>query len=329
MLAGSAAATALASNSTFPAMARSTPRSVRKLRISSAKRAFPSASSITCRASASGKASTPSRVWIRRLISPAGSGSSRSVDTSRLPRQAGSCSGRRVWRTRRCCFASPSTILPRTSCDTLSIQWRSSISNTVCERRQRATSRLCSRSRVRDAVETDKRALRRFQSEKIEQEAEIFCRLQPERVQPDPELPRDFGLGFAHLDLEGAAHDFDEGQERGLLPVGRTVSCQDESLLLADAPSKLIEKPRLAHARLSHDVDHTQLTARLGERALKHVQLPPAPDIGAEALPKGRIEPGRAAPDRFEPIDPLRPRLAFDRVFPCKCHLDQTLHEPL
>ena len=57
-LAGSAAATALASKANLPTAAPSMPRSVRKVMISSANSGLPSAFSVTCRASASGKAST-------------------------------------------------------------------------------------------------------------------------------------------------------------------------------------------------------------------------------------------------------------------------------
>ena len=94
--AGKAAATALASNSMLPATVRSTPRSAQKLRISSAKSALPSAFSVTSCTNASGKASTPSRAWINRLMSPVGSGSSRSAVPAGLSNQGGAYSGRRV-----------------------------------------------------------------------------------------------------------------------------------------------------------------------------------------------------------------------------------------
>lgn len=52
---------ALVSNFTPCPMARNTPRSVRKVAISSAKSGLPSTLSVTCRATASGRMSTPSR----------------------------------------------------------------------------------------------------------------------------------------------------------------------------------------------------------------------------------------------------------------------------
>ena len=80
-LTGSAVATASWSNSTFLSPARRTPRSVRKLTISSANRGFPSDLSMTRCARASGRTSTSSRAWISCRISLADSGSNPSPVT--------------------------------------------------------------------------------------------------------------------------------------------------------------------------------------------------------------------------------------------------------
>jgi hypothetical protein len=75
--------------SSLPVLVRTRPRSVRKLTISSANSGLPSAFSTTCHASASGRASTPSRARIRRRMSPVGSGSKGNLETSVSASQGG------------------------------------------------------------------------------------------------------------------------------------------------------------------------------------------------------------------------------------------------
>ena len=315
-LAGSAAATALASKSNLPAAVRSMPRSVRKLTISSANSGLPSAFSVTCRASASGKASTPSRACTKWRMSPVGSGSRGNLVTIARSSQGGAYSGRRVVRSRSLSFASLSMILPSNSSDTLSIQCKSSITMTTGERRQRASSNCCNSSRVRRPISTTVKPRQStvgdFEAEQVEQQADVPQRVEAECGQPHLQLLRDVLLGFARADAERATHHFDEGQERCLLAVGRAASRQDKGALLADALAELVEQARLAHARLGNQIDDAELRTGLVQSALQHLQFAFASDKRAEAPAYRCLKPGSPLANGIEPIDFLRLGLALD-----------------
>ena len=69
-----------------------------------------------------GQSLDPGRARMRRRMSPIGSGSRSSLETTARSSQGGAYSGRRVVSSRSLSFASLSTILPSNSSDTLSIQ---------------------------------------------------------------------------------------------------------------------------------------------------------------------------------------------------------------
>jgi hypothetical protein len=171
--------------------------------------------------------------------------------------------------------------------------------------------------------------LRRLQAQQVQQKAQILRGGKSEQIQAVIELARQHGLGLAGGNAERTSHNFDEGQERCLLAVRRTVSSQDERAGLTAALTEFVQQTRLAHAGLGHDVDHAQLAAGLGETMFKNFHLAFAPDVGGKAAPEGRVEPRCALTDGVEPIDFLRLRLALDRVGTGESRLDESLHEAL
>ena len=128
-----------------------------------------------------------------------------------------------------CSLVSPRTISPNTSCEALSIQWRSSIRKN--DWREAAASFQHNLQQVaraqanQDAIEPGEGTLRRVKAKHIEQQAKALWGIQPERCQPHL---RAFGLtsfsASRRFDLKCAANDFDEREERRLPSVRRSSS---------------------------------------------------------------------------------------------------------
>ena len=94
-------------------------------------------------------------------------------------------------------MASPSTILPSTSSrnavDPMQVLDQQHDLREAAARRQQVLQQVARAQADQHAVEPGERALRRFEAEQIEQQAEIFRRMQPEHVQSHLELARDLG----------------------------------------------------------------------------------------------------------------------------------------
>jgi hypothetical protein len=88
-------------------------------------------------------------------------------------------------------------------------------------RREQGLQQVARAQANQHAIEADERALGRLEAEQIEQQADIFKRMQAQQIKAAHEFAGDLVLSFARFNLKGAAHHFDERQKRCLLTVGR------------------------------------------------------------------------------------------------------------
>ena len=178
-----------------------------------------------------------------------------------------------------------------------------------------------------DAVESRQRSFRRFETQQIEQEAQILCRMQIQPAKARLELSRNFGRFVLRSDPESAAHDLEERQKRNLLTVARAVSREDKGFFGSQALQKLKHEACLAQTRLGDEVDHAKPVSRPAERVAQRRQFLIATDIRTEAPAKRGVESPGPLVNGHEPPEFLRFGLALDRVLSVEAHVDEPFDE--